>query len=98
MTMNAKREHKQCFPLRLPLSVKKQAIHLAIDDGISLNQFISQAVVEKITRAESPAPHPPAVPQSPSLPVKASTPKMSSFSVWHHPIEQGRLRRQNRLV
>ncbi|HWH59059.1 MAG TPA: toxin-antitoxin system HicB family antitoxin [Terriglobales bacterium] len=82
--MNAKREHKQCFPLRLPLSVKKQAIDLAFDDGISLNQFISQAVVEKITRAESPAHHPPAgSPQSPSLPVKASTRKMSSFSVWH---------------
>ena len=40
------------FPLRLPFSVRRQANDLAQRDGLSLNQFISLAVAEKITRLE----------------------------------------------
>ena len=38
------------FPLRLPFSIRRQANDLAQKDGLSLNQFISLAVAEKITR------------------------------------------------
>ena len=40
------------FPLRLPLSMRRQAIHIAQREGLSLNQFIGLAVAEKITRLE----------------------------------------------
>lgn len=40
------------FPLRLPHSMRKQANDLAHSEGLSLNQFISLAVAEKITRLE----------------------------------------------
>ena len=40
------------FPLRLPFSIRRQANDLAQKDGLSLNQFISLAVAEKITRLE----------------------------------------------
>jgi len=40
------------FPLRLPLSMRRQAIDIAQREGLSLNQFISLAVAEKITRLE----------------------------------------------
>ena len=40
------------FPLRLPLSMRRQAIQVAQREGLSLNQFISLAVAEKITRLE----------------------------------------------
>lgn len=40
------------FPLRLPVSMRRQAIDLAQKEGLSLNQFISLAVAEKITRLE----------------------------------------------
>ncbi len=40
------------FPLRLPFSIRRQADDLAQKDGLSLNQFISLAVAEKITRLE----------------------------------------------
>ena len=40
------------FPLRLPFSIRRQANDLAQRDGLSLNQFISLAVAEKITRLE----------------------------------------------
>lgn len=47
------REHKpSSFPLRLPLTVRQRAIDLAQHEGISLNQFISLAVAEKIARME----------------------------------------------
>ncbi len=45
--------NKPCsFPLRLPFSIRRQANDLAHKDGLSLNQFISLAVAEKITRLE----------------------------------------------
>lgn len=40
------------FPLRLPRSTRAQAYELARREGVSLNQFIVQAVAEKITRME----------------------------------------------
>jgi hypothetical protein len=40
------------FPLRLPFSTRRQAIEIAEREGLSLNQFISLAVAEKITRLE----------------------------------------------
>ncbi len=40
------------FPLRLPVSTRRQANDLAHREGLSLNQFISLAVAEKITRLE----------------------------------------------
>lgn len=41
------------FPLRLPTTTRIQANELASRDGISLNQFISLAVAEKIVRLQS---------------------------------------------
>ena len=40
------------FPLRLPVSLRKQSSELAAMEGISLNQFISIALAEKIGRME----------------------------------------------
>lgn len=40
------------FPLRLPFTMRRQANDLAQREGLSLNQFISLAVAEKITRLE----------------------------------------------
>jgi hypothetical protein len=40
------------FPLRLPRSTHAQAMQAAREEGISLNQLITLAVVEKITRLE----------------------------------------------
>lgn len=40
------------FLLRLPLSIKEDAVRFSRLDGTSLNHFISLAVAEKITRLE----------------------------------------------
>lgn len=40
------------FALRLPLSMRRQLIELAKSEGISLNQFITLAIAEKIVRLE----------------------------------------------
>ncbi len=42
------------FPLRLPTTTRLQAVELASLDGVSLNQFISLAVAEKIARLQRP--------------------------------------------
>jgi hypothetical protein len=47
------------FPLRLPTTTRIQANELASRDGISLNQFISLAVAEKIVRLQSTEQEPP---------------------------------------
>jgi hypothetical protein len=39
---------KSTYPLKLPNSVKNAAAELARLDGVSLNQFISAAVAEKV--------------------------------------------------
>ena len=43
-------KRKQSFLLRLPTSVREQAVEIAHEDGTSLNHFISLAVAEKISR------------------------------------------------
>ncbi len=46
---------KATYPLKLPLSVKKAAQRLAMEDGVSLNQWIAAAVAEKIGVVETAA-------------------------------------------
>jgi len=50
--MNKENSRPMSFPLRLPFSTRRQAIEIAQREGLSLNQFISLAVAEKITRLE----------------------------------------------
>ena len=46
---------KSTYPLKLPLSIKKAAQHLAKEDGVSLNQWIAVAVAEKVGVVETAA-------------------------------------------
>jgi hypothetical protein len=50
--MHQETKRKQCFLLRLPLSVREDAIQIAQNEGTSLNHFISIAVAEKVSRME----------------------------------------------
>ncbi len=43
------------FPLKLPASIKDAAARLAKEDGVSLNQWISVAVAQKIGAVETAA-------------------------------------------
>ena len=55
--MEGSNGRRKSFPLRLPRTVWAQAIEFARFEGISLNQFIVQAIAEAITRLEcSPSP------------------------------------------
>ena len=47
--------NKSSYPLKLPNSVKSAAQRLAREDGVSLNQWISVAVAEKIGAVETAA-------------------------------------------
>lgn len=49
--MSAKRRYK--YPLQLPESLKETAVHLAKEDGVSLNQWIVSAVAQKIGAVET---------------------------------------------
>ena len=44
---------KSAYPLKLPASVKSAAQRLARKDGVSLNQWISAAVAQKIGAVET---------------------------------------------
>ena len=44
---------KASYPLKMPISVKTAAARLAKADGVSLNQFISVAVAEKVGAIET---------------------------------------------
>jgi hypothetical protein len=46
---------KSTYPLKLPLSIKKAAQRLAKEDGVSLNQWIAEAVAEKVGVVETAA-------------------------------------------
>ena len=46
---------KNTYPLKLPNSIKKAAQRLAKEDGVSLNQWISVAVAQKVGVAETAA-------------------------------------------
>ena len=37
------------FPLRLPVSLKSAVEKLAAEDGVSMNQFVTMAVAEKVS-------------------------------------------------
>ncbi len=41
------------YPLQLPISLKETAARLAREDGVSLNQWISSAVAQKIGAVEA---------------------------------------------
>lgn len=45
-----KKATKTSFPLRLPLSMRLEIDDFARSEGISLNQFVSLAIAEKLTR------------------------------------------------
>ena len=46
---------KATYPLKLPASIKAAAARLAKEDGVSLNQWITAAVAQKIGAVESAA-------------------------------------------
>lgn len=50
--MTAPRKGLNSFPLRMTPTMRHQVDYLAKREGISLNQFISLAVAEKVTRME----------------------------------------------
>jgi hypothetical protein len=43
------------YPLKLPASLKREAERLAKADGVSLNQWITVALAQKVTAVESAA-------------------------------------------
>ena len=47
--------NRPSYPLKLPMSVKAAAQRLAKEDGVSLNQWISVAVAEKVGSVETAA-------------------------------------------
>jgi hypothetical protein len=51
------------YPLKMPNSIKTAAARLAKADGVSLNQFISVAVAEKVGTMETAAEFLTAAPQ-----------------------------------
>ena len=44
---------KATYPLKLPASIKNAAARLAKEDGVSLNQWISAAVAQKVGAVET---------------------------------------------
>lgn len=46
---------KAAYPLKLPASIKEAAARLAKEDGVSLNQWISVAIAQKIGAVETAA-------------------------------------------
>ncbi len=46
---------KAAYPLKLPISMKVAAQRLAKEDGVSLNQWISVAIAQKIGAVETAA-------------------------------------------
>ena len=69
-----KRAVRSSFPLRLPKSIKTEAAETARQEKITLNHFITLAVVEKLTRMGNRETEilPPALLRSPS-PLKPGT-------------------------
>ena len=45
--------NRTSYPLKLPASVKEAAARLAKEDGVSLNQWISVAIAQKIGVVET---------------------------------------------
>ena len=44
---------KASYPLKLPVSIKEAAARLAKEDGVSLNQWITDAVAQKVGMVET---------------------------------------------
>jgi hypothetical protein len=44
---------KEIYPLRLPLSLKREVERLSRQDGTSMNQFVAMAVAEKVSALET---------------------------------------------
>ena len=51
--------HNAQFPLRLPKSLREAANAMAMQQGISVNRFITLALAEKISRSKPQAPSTP---------------------------------------
>jgi hypothetical protein len=51
----AKIMSKSTYPLKLPQSLKAAAVRLAREDGVSLNQWITVAVAQKVGAVETAA-------------------------------------------
>jgi hypothetical protein len=51
-TMTTQKKGPNSFPLRMTPTMRRQIDHLAKREGVSLNQFISLAVAEKVMRME----------------------------------------------
>ncbi len=64
----AERKRRAEFALRLAVSLKDRATYFAQREGISLNQFISLALAEKISRLETESQHDLHVPGLPPKP------------------------------
>ncbi len=47
--------NRSTYPLKLPTSIKNAAQRLAKEDGVSLNQWISVAVAQKVGAVETAA-------------------------------------------
>jgi len=54
-TARDKKVSKVSYPLKLPASIKKAAQRLAKEDGVSLNQWISVAIAQKVGAVETAA-------------------------------------------
>ena len=52
-TVGNRKKQRISFPLRLAKSLRDRARLLATEEGVSLNHFISLAVVEKVGRLEA---------------------------------------------
>jgi predicted HicB family RNase H-like nuclease len=52
MAMISKKQKSNAFPLRLPLTLRRQVEELASKEGISINQFISLALAERVILLE----------------------------------------------
>ena len=50
--MDALMRRRQSFLLRLPMSLREQAVKMSQEEGISLNHFIAIAVAEKLSRMD----------------------------------------------
>ena len=50
--MTTQKKGPNSFPLRMTPTMRRQVDHLAKREGVSLNQFISLAVAEKVMRME----------------------------------------------
>jgi hypothetical protein len=47
--------NRSTYPLKLPVSIKREAQRLAKEDGVSLNHWISVAVAQKIGAVDTAA-------------------------------------------